>query len=266
METLVVGAGPMGRWAGRLTRDALGAELFFLDRDPETARDAAATVGGRAVEPDALAGADSDAEAFGAVCVAVPIPAAAGAIESYGPLAREALVDVTGAMADPVAAMAALSGPERASLHPLFAPDSEPGNVPVVFEQRGPTVETLLSTLKKRGNNVFETTAAEHDRAMETVQARAHAAVLAFGVATERVSPEFHTPVSAQLSELAERVTGGDAGVYEDIQTAFDGAGEVADAARRVDEERGVAFERIYREAGRNVTRDNRNVDDGERE
>ena len=264
METLVVGAGPMGRWVGRLTRDALDGDLFFLDRDSETARDAAATVGGRAVEPEGLAGADG--RAFGVVCVAVPIPAAAGAIESYGPLAREALVDVTGVMAEPVAAMAALSGPERASLHPLFAPDSEPGNVPVVVEQRGPTVEALLSTVETRGNNVFETTAAEHDRAMETVQARAHAAVLAFGVAAEAVSPEFHTPVSAQLSELAERVTGGNAGVYEDIQTTFDGASEVADAARRVDENRGVAFERIYREAGRNVAGDNRSGDGGEQE
>ena len=248
---------------GRLTREALDGDLFFLDRESETARDAAAIVGGRAVEPDRLAGADSDARGFAVVCVAVPIPAAAGAIERYGPLAREALVDVTGTMAEPVAAMAALSGPERASLHPLFAPDSEPGNVPVVFEERGPTVEAMLSTLEERGNRVFETTPTEHDRAMETVQARAHAAVLAFGVAAEPVSPEFHTPVSTQLTELTARVTGGDASVYDDIQSAFDGAEEVADAARRVAEGRGDTFDGIYREAGHSNTG---REGDGERE
>jgi prephenate dehydrogenase len=266
METLVVGAGSMGRWAGRLVRDALDADLFFLDRDPGTARDAAATVGGRALEPDRPADADSETGVFGVVCVAVPIPVAAEAIERYGPLADETIVDVTGTMAGPVAAMAAIPGPERASLHPLFAPDGEPGNVPVVVEERGPTVEAMLSTLENRGNHVFETTPAEHDRAMETTQARAHAAVLAFGLAAESVPPEFHTPVSAQLAALTERVTGGDARVYEDIQTAFEGTEDVAEAARRIARQGDDSFEGIYHEAGRNITGNGRHEDDGERE
>jgi len=263
METLVVGAGPMGRWVGRLARDALGSDLCFLDRDPGTARDAAGAVGGRMLEP---AGGDSEAGEFAVVCVAVPIPAAAEALGRYGPLAREAVVDVTGAMAEPTAAMAALPGPERASLHPLFAPESEPGNVPVVFEERGPTVEAMLSTLDGRGNHVFETTPAEHDRAMQTVQARAHAAVLAFALAAEPVPPEFHTPVSEQLGALAERVTGGDASVYDDIQTAFDGAGDVADAAGRLARQQNGRFEQLYREAGRRTTGAGGHESGGERE
>jgi len=247
METLVVGAGAMGRWTGRVVADALDAELFFLDRDPATAREAAAAVGGRAVESP---GADTAGRQFALVCVAVPVPAAATAIERHGPRASEAIIDVTGAMVDPVAAMAGLTGRERASLHPLFAPDSEPGNVPVVVEQRGPTVETLLAALEERGNSVFETTPAEHDRAMETVQARTHAAVLAFALAAEPVPERFHTPVSADLAALADRVTGGDHRVYGDIQAAFDGAAEVAAAARRVADADDDAFERLYREAG----------------
>lgn len=265
METLVVGAGPMGRWAGRLTREALDAELLFLDRNRGTARDAAAAVGGRAIESAGPAQTDGDAEGFEVVCVAVPIPATAEAIERYGPLAREAVVDVTGTMTEPAAAMAALSGPERASLHPLFAPDSGPGNVPVVLTERGPTVEALLSTLEERGNHVFETTATEHDRAMETVQARAHAAVLAFGLAADTVPPEFHTPVSEQLAALAGRVTGGDASVYDDIQTAFDGADDVAAAARRIARQRGGAFEGLYREAGNSIAGEDGREDDEER-
>jgi len=247
METLVVGAGAMGRWTGRVAADALDTELFFLDRNPVTAREAAAAVGGHAVESP---GADTADRQFALVCVAVPVPAAATAIERHGPHASEAIVDVTGSMADPVAAMTELTGRERASLHPLFAPDSEPGNVPVVVEQRGPTVETLLATLEQRGNSVFETTPAEHDRAMETVQARTHAAVLAFALAAEPVPERFHTPVSAALATLTNRVTAGDYRVYGDIQAAFDGADEVAAAARRVADADDEDFERLYREAG----------------
>ena len=263
MKTLVVGAGAMGRWTGRVVADAFDAELFFLDRDPATARDAAATVGGRAVESP---GADTANSRFALVCVAVPVPAAATAIERYGPHAREAVVDVTGVMAGPVAAMAGLTGRERASLHPLFGPDSEPGNVPVVVEQRGPTVETLLAALEERGNSVFETTPAAHDRAMETVQARTHAAVLAFALAADPVPERFHTPVSADLAALADRVTAGDHRVYGDIQTTFDGAAEVATAAHRVADADDDAFERLYREAGddgrqENHTRDAKSVE-----
>ena len=249
METLVVGAGAMGRWTGRLAREAFDADLVFLDRDPGAARDAAAGVGGRAVDsPGLSAGPDRDG-GFGLVCVAVPIPAARTAIETHGPRARRAVVDVTGTMTEPVAAMADLTGRERASLHPLFAPDSEPGNVPVVVEERGAVVEGLFETLDSRGNDIVETTPAEHDRAMETVQARTHAAVLAFALAADPVPKGFHTPVSAELAALAERVTAGDPRVYGDIQQAFDGAGEVAAAARRVADADAVSFEGLYREA-----------------
>ena len=248
MEALVVGAGPMGRWAGRVLRDGVDATLAFLDRDTQTAREAAATVGGRTVDPATVVG--DSAEQFGVVCVAVPIPAAASVIGRYGPRARTAVVDVTGTMAGPVAAMEGLTGRERASLHPLFAPDSEPGNVPVVVTERGPTVERVLETLGRRGNRVVETTPAEHDRVMGTVQARAHAAVLAFGLAAESVPEGFHTPVSAELVSLVERVTGGEPGVYRDIQTAFDGRQDVAEAAQRLAAVTGDGFDSLYREAG----------------
>jgi prephenate dehydrogenase len=259
METLVVGAGAMGRWTGRLAREAFDADLAFFDRDPETAREAAVSVGGRAVDS---AGADGE---FGLVCVAVPIPATRAVIETHGPRASDAVVDVTGTMAEPVAAMADLTGRERASLHPLFAPDSEPGNVPVVVEEGGAVVEELLGTLDSRGNTVVQTTPAEHDRAMETVQARTHAAVLAFALAAESVPEGFHTPVSADLTALAERVTAGDPRVYGDIQRAFDGAEDVAAATHRVADADAVSFEGLYREAAGPVSVDTPESDSEDR-
>jgi prephenate dehydrogenase len=66
---------------------------------------------------------------------------------------------------------------------------------------------------------------------METVQAAAHAAILAYGLAAEDVPEDFHTPVSEPLTELVGQVAGGTPSVYADIQAAFDGADRVADAA-----------------------------------
>jgi prephenate dehydrogenase len=241
METLVVGAGEMGRWfAGCL---APRGPVAFADTDPDAARAAADEVGGRAV---ALAGD----ERFDAVCVAVPIPAVGEAVGEQAPRAREAVVDVTGVMEPAVAAMREHAPDrERLSLHPLFAAARAPGRVATVVDAGGPTVERVREALADAGNESFETTPAEHDRAMATVQARAHAAVLAFGLAREAVPDPFHTPVSEELTALVEQVTGGTPRVYADIQEAFEGAGDVAAAAERVAEADAEAFERLYREA-----------------
>jgi len=256
MQTLVVGAGAMGCWFARVLReDGPEVELAFLDTSPESARAAATAFDGRA-----LVDSPGDAtllddvspigdERFDLVCLAVPIPAASEAIATYGPRAREAVVDVTGTMADPVRAMAAAVDCQRASLHPLFAPEHEPGNVPVVVDSEGPVVAAIVEALRARGNHVFETTPAEHDRAMETVQARTHAAVLAFALAAEPVAEGFHTPVSSALSDLAAQVTGGDAHVYADIQAAFDGAEDVAEAASSLAQADPATFTTLYEEA-----------------
>ncbi|MFD1526131.1 prephenate dehydrogenase, partial [Halolamina salina] len=123
---------------------------------------------------------------------------------------------------------------ERASLHPLFAPERAPGNVALVADAVGPTLSPLLDALRAAGNELFETTPAEHDEAMSTIQAKSHAAVLAWALAGDDVREEFHTPVSAGLRDLAATVTDGEARVYADIQDAFGGADAVADAAREI--------------------------------
>jgi len=245
MKLLVVGAGEMGRWFARTVRSGLSGDLAlaFADVDPGAARAAASEVGGRAVPTD------TD-DRFDVVCVAVPIPAATTAIREYADRAERAVVDVTGVMDGPAAAMAeAAPTLERASFHPLFAASNAPGSVAAVVGAPGPVTDRIRDALRGAGNDVFETTADEHDRAMETIQARTHAAVLAFGLAAEDVPDEFQTPVSSRLFDLVEEVTANDPAVYAHIQATFDGADDVRAAAERIATADGEAFERLYREA-----------------
>lgn len=248
MDVLVVGAGRMGRWFARAVTSSADiaadddVDVAFADVDPPAAWSAASSVGGRAVE------VDGD-EQFDVVCVAVPISAVGDAIDAQAPRAEHALLDVTGVMQPAVEAMRERAPDrERVSLHPLFAPENAPGNVAVVADAPGPVTDAIRASLVERDNHLFETTPARHDRAMETVQARAHAAVLAYGLAAEEVPPEFHTAVSGPLQELVDRVTGTDPGVYAEIQEAFDGADDVAEAARRVADADYETFEALYRD------------------
>lgn len=239
MKLLVVGAGAMGRWfAENVTTgdDTVG----FADTDRDAARAAANDVGGHVVESET-------GESFDVVCVAVPMPVAADAIEAYAPVAKRAICDVTGSMRDPVAAMREHAPDcERMSLHPLFAPEREPGNVAVVTDESGDLSETVRERLRVEGNDVVETTPEEHDEAMETVQAGAHTAVLAFALAVEDVPDQFQTPVSAGLFDLVEHVSGGEGRVYADIQAAFDGADDVAEAASQVADADTEQFLQMY--------------------
>jgi prephenate dehydrogenase len=240
MNVLVVGAGAMGEWFARTLCAHTDATVAFADTDSDAAASAADAVGGRAVPTD------TD-ERFDVVCLAVPMPAAEVAIETYAPLATAAVVDVTGSMTEPLGAMAdVVPDRQRASLHPLFAPANAPGNVAVVTPAGGDAVETVLDALAAAGNEVFETTSVEHDAAMESVQAGAHAAVIAYAMATDDVPERFHTPVSAGLQSLVEQVLGGEAHVYADIQDTFDGADAVADAARELADADHDAFVDLY--------------------
>ncbi|QPV62899.1 prephenate dehydrogenase [Halosimplex litoreum] len=253
MNLLVVGAGEMGRWFARTV--TAGAPdpppVAFTDTDPSAAREAAAACDAAVDDaPDARVVPTDTDERFDVVCFAVPIPAVGTVVPAYADRADRALVDVSGVMAPALDAMGA-AGPdlERVSFHPLFAAANAPGNVAVVADAPGPVTDEIRAALADAGNDTFETTAREHDRAMETVQARAHAAVLAFGIAAEPVADEFGTPVSEALFDTLATVTGNDPSVYADIQTTFDGAESVAEAARRIADADRDAFESLYREA-----------------
>ena len=241
MDLVVVGAGEMGRWFAR----ASGADaVAFADVDPGAARAAADAIEGARTTP-----LDGD-ETFDAVCVAVPMAVVPEAIATHADRATDAVVDVSGEMRESVAALAEhATGRERASFHPLFAADNAPGNVPVVVDRDGPVVEGIRDSLSAAGNRVFETTPDEHDRAMETVQAKAHTAVLAYALAAEDVDPRFHTPLSAPLSDLTDQVTGTAPGVYADIQARFDGGDAVAEAAHELAAADPETFRTLYEDA-----------------
>lgn len=242
MELLVVGAGEIGRWIA----DTVEADVAFTDRDETVARDAAAT----AEADDARAVPTDTTETFDAVCLAVPMSAVADAVAEYAANAVKAILDVSGEMTTPIAAMREhCPDCQRASFHPLFAPPRVPGNVAVVVDEGGPVVDAVCADIEAQGNDVFETTAAEHDAAMETVQAGAHAAILAWRLAGGDVREEFHTPVSSALDDLADTVTEGSPAVYAEIQRAFDGADDVAAAARDIADADPEEFEALYEDA-----------------
>ncbi|WP_280536918.1 NAD(P)-binding domain-containing protein [Halopenitus sp. POP-27] len=251
MELLVVGAGEMGRWIADTVASAEAITepaVSFTDLDVERARDAAAGRDAQALKASTVT---ATVDGFEVVCLAVPISAVPDAVAAYADVAEGAMIDVSGAMAEPIAAMRDEldSDVERASLHPLFAPPRVPGNVAAVVDRDGPRVAAVLEAIEAGGNDVFETTAAEHDEAMETVQAGAHAAILAWRLAGADVREEFHTPVSAGLEDLADTVTEGAPEVYAEIQRAFDGADDVADAAREIAEADASAFAELYEHA-----------------
>jgi prephenate dehydrogenase len=249
MTLCIVGAGAMGRWLAETLAAARPAvDLAFADTDTAAAENTADAFDAEAVP---LAdGVPEGGRTFETVALAVPMPAVEGAVADWATHTDSAMLDLSGVMAPPVDAMREhLPDREHASLHPLFAPPRAPGNVALVADAVGPTIELLLDALRDAGNDLFETTPAEHDEAMSTVQAKSHAAVLAWALAGDDVREEFHTPISSGLTELAETVTEGDSTVYADIQVEFGGAEAVADAAREIADADGEAFADLYAEA-----------------
>ena len=248
MKLLIVGAGEMGRWLA----DTVDADVAFTDADPAAAEAAAAPRSARAVPCETE-------ERFDVVGLAVPMSAVDEAIATYAPLANTAVFDISGVMERPLTAMAEYAPDcERASFHPLFAPPRVPGNIAVVTAATGPTLTAIRKTMDEAGNTVFETTAAEHDEAMETVQAGAHTAVLAYALVAGDIREEFATPVSQQLESVAATVAEGSPEVYGEIQAAFDGADDIAAAAQTIADADSDTFADLYTEAKHNVDADSR--------
>jgi prephenate dehydrogenase len=226
MDVLVVGAGDVGRWFGALA----DAPVTFTDVDDARAEAAAESLDRRA----SAVPLDTE-ESFGLVAVAVPLGAATAAIERHAGRAEQAVVDFTGVMEPPLRAMAqAAPARERTSFHPLFGPEHAPGRIAVSASAPGPATDRVREWLTDAGNELVTIEPDVHDDAMETIQGRAHAAVLAFALAAEDVPEELATPVFESLTDLRDRVTSGNARVYQDIQETFGGAAEIAEAADRI--------------------------------
>lgn len=250
MQVAIIGAGAMGTWFAEVTAGWL--DPMFVDPD----EDRAVAVANRF---DAQSGTLEEHGSIDVVCTAVPLRKTERILKEYAPYAERAVIDLSGEMRTPLDAMrTAVPDCERLSLHALFAPDHAPGNIAVVGEETGVIYERLRERLASRDNRVFETTAEAHDRAMETVQAKVHAAVMAYAMTAKPIDERFHTPISAELSDLAARMLAGSPRVYADIQATFGGAEDLAEAANAIATADRDAFEELYREtAGTFDTRDN---------
>ena len=90
------------------------------------------------------------------------------------------------------------------------------------------------------------TTVDEHDEAMKTVQGMAHAAILSFGLAAEKIPDKFGTPIFDELMKLTRDITRGNPRVYSDIQQIFGGSIEISNAARRISDSDEEEFEKIH--------------------
>ena len=112
--------------------------------------------------------------------------------------------------------------------------------------------------MREAGNTGVETSAAERDDAMATVLAGAHAAVRGYALVAGDVREEFATPVSAQLTDVAATVTEGSPEVYSEIQSAFDGADAIVEAAERIANAVAEAFAALYNDAKTNADTDER--------
>ncbi|MFB6094798.1 MAG: prephenate dehydrogenase [Halanaeroarchaeum sp.] len=241
MEALIVGAGDVGRWFARLW----DGPVAFADADRDVATEAAASTA------DARVAAMDDSTRFALVCVAVPMDVATSVIEEQGSRAERAVVDCTGSMREPLSAMADVApGTESKSYHPLYAPDHGPGRIAASVGESGPVTDAVDEAMEAAGNELVPVDPEVHDEAMQTIQGRAHAAILAFGLASESVPEDLATPVYEDLDALRERVTDGSPAVYADIQEAFDGAADVADAASRIAEADGETFAALFDDAG----------------
>lgn len=241
MRALIVGAGTMGRWFADLTSDWFS--LAVVDVDEEAAQDVGTALDIDVVAPD-------HTEAIDVLCTAVPLPATEAVLGTYAPHAEQAIIDLSGTMHGPLAAMQEHApNCEHISLHPLFAPDNAPGNVPIVAEHAGPVAAKLRRTLDEAGYVTFDTTPDEHDRAMETVQAKVHAAVLAYALSANPVDDRFHTPVSSAMDDLVQTMLSGNPRVYADIQNRFAGSADLAASVSRVADSDTDDFYELFAEA-----------------
>jgi len=109
----------------------------------------------------------------------------------------------------------------------LFAPslDAHGRGIALIDIRHGEAVEAMIAMLTKTGARLVRLAAEEHDRAMASVQALTHAAIIAFGTALRDHADidrllAVATPPHRMLLGLLARIATGPPEVYLDIQHA----------------------------------------------
>lgn len=115
---------------------------------------------------------------------------------------------------------------ETLSINPMFGPSAgfAGQNLIAVKVAAGPRAERFVEILQSLGCRIAFRTAEEHDQAMAALQAATHAAILAFGMALEKLDydvtalADMSSPPHRVLLALLARILGGEPEVYWDIQ------------------------------------------------
>ncbi|WP_417347428.1 bifunctional chorismate mutase/prephenate dehydrogenase [Ferrimonas sp.] len=204
---IVGGAGKLGTLFSQLFRLS-GYEVRILDKEDWPKAD---TI---------LAGA-------GVVVVSVPIHNTTQVIEQLPSLPKECvLLDLTSIKQAPLAAMLASHKGPVVGLHPMFGPDlaSLAKQVVVVCHGREEAKYAwLLEQIRIWGARLHEASAAEHDQAMQLVQAMRHFTAFVYGAHLRRERADldqllqFSSPIYRLELAMVGRLFAQDAKLYGDI-------------------------------------------------
>ncbi|WP_028108664.1 bifunctional chorismate mutase/prephenate dehydrogenase [Ferrimonas futtsuensis] len=204
---IVGGAGKLGTLFSQLFRLS-GYEVRILDKED-------------------WPNADAILEGAGVVVVSVPIHNTTQVIEQLPSLPKECvLLDLTSIKQAPLAAMLASHKGPVVGLHPMFGPDlaSLAKQVVVVCHGREEAKYAwLLEQIRIWGARLHEASAAEHDQAMQLVQAMRHFTAFVYGAHLRRERADldqllqFSSPIYRLELAMVGRLFAQDAKLYGDI-------------------------------------------------
>ncbi|GAA5192397.1 bifunctional chorismate mutase/prephenate dehydrogenase [Ferrimonas gelatinilytica] len=163
----------------------------------------------------------------GAVVISVPIALTEAVIARLPPLPPECvLLDLTSVKQAPLAAMLKVHAGPVLGLHPMFGPDvsSLAKQVVVVCHGRQEqSYQWLLEQIRIWGARLHEAPAAEHDQAMQLVQAMRHFTAFVYGVHLKREHADleqllqFSSPIYRLELAMVGRLFAQDPALYADI-------------------------------------------------
>ncbi|BDY03757.1 bifunctional chorismate mutase/prephenate dehydrogenase [Ferrimonas sp. YFM] len=171
--------------------------------------------------------ADAILEGAGVVVVSVPIHNTTQVIEKLPKLPEECvLLDLTSIKQAPLAAMLASHKGPVVGLHPMFGPDLASLAKQVVVVCHGREEQKyawLLEQIRIWGARLHEASAAEHDQAMQLVQAMRHFTAFVYGAHLRRERADldqllqFSSPIYRLELAMVGRLFAQDAKLYGDI-------------------------------------------------